>query len=370
MILNKLNQTFSKIVFKNNAQIRLTSSVNNYFSSENNNNNINNSENKSQNSEVYVHKVNYNMEQHKKYTNKVKASLKEKEDREIYLKEADPIDLIPRRRRRKYDRPKYDLELTNYGAWRVFYGGLIKNHQNGYPVVCKINIAPKIFKKVFGEGMPASKNENRSTREYDFEDNNGDYFLVYDWKATTEWHGNNQEGYDYENQDHIYPKDRKIRYPTVEEFWESNEPFQFRVNCSRYADFRKFQRWILKEVEEKQNGPSLDEIVLKKFGAINNYDDYNVKDYEIHQTPPVFIYNKSFWDDKQQQEQESGKKKQKKKKDSQQKDVKQGQEDSLPYHDQIKPSRQLDDKYLVKEEELLAEDLLQQQKQSQQQQKQ
>ena len=55
----------------------------------------------------------------------------------------------------------------------------------------------------------------------------------------------------FKNQDNIPPRKRKQRWPSVEEFWNKTEPVEFRVNCTPYADFRKFKKWFLDQVVPK-----------------------------------------------------------------------------------------------------------------------
>ena len=56
---------------------------------------------------------NINQEEHANYLKKVQKAEKR-------LDEADKINSVPRRQRRVYDRPKHNLDLTNYTAWRVY----------------------------------------------------------------------------------------------------------------------------------------------------------------------------------------------------------------------------------------------------------
>lgn len=97
------------------------------------------------------------------------------------------------------------------------------------------------MKHVFGWGIPSYRNGNRSTYQYDFEDTDLSLFLVYDFKATTNYWGNNKPNFDYQNQALTNPRNRINKYPTVEEFWNSEELHQFRINSSRYADIHKFK---------------------------------------------------------------------------------------------------------------------------------
>jgi len=94
-------------------------------------------------------------------------------------------ELLPRRKRRKYDRPKYDTDITNYGCWRIFDRKMLKSSDNAAPVVCKISVAPALVKKVFGDPELGLANLH-STGEYRFQDENFSLFLVYDYKTTTD----------------------------------------------------------------------------------------------------------------------------------------------------------------------------------------
>ena len=51
-----------------------------------------------------------------------------------------------------------------------------------------------------------------------------------------------------QKQDKLPEKKRKQPHPAPKEFWESDEIHQFRVNCTPYADFYKFKKWIETEV--------------------------------------------------------------------------------------------------------------------------
>jgi hypothetical protein len=69
-----------------------------------------------------------------------------------------------------------------------------------------------------------------ATREWDFEDNDLSTFLLYDrnWKKCMRHDGKPDA--------------------TVDDFWKSEEPHIFYVNSTRYADHRKFKKWILEQV--------------------------------------------------------------------------------------------------------------------------
>ena len=96
-----------------------------------------------------------------------------------------------------------------------------------------------------------------STREWDFEDSNGDVFLVYDHRQTQEYWGTKNVGVDYNDY-----KSRKFRrakklYPSMTDFWESNELHELRVYGTKYSDGLRFKKWMLRELEKFDSEDSL-----------------------------------------------------------------------------------------------------------------
>jgi hypothetical protein len=271
---------------------------------------------------TYEHKANYNFEQYGKYTKARKQAeeLKKKEDAiELKIKSRE---VLPRRKRRLYVAPKHDTNIEKYAVWRVFDRELVKFHPHSMPVVCKIPLAPKYLQKVFGKGKDPTKNA-ASTLEYDFEDNNLDLFILYDFAATTQHWGPNRVDYDYNNQENIHPRKRVKQWPTPEEFWNSEEEHLFRLNCSEYADFRKFKKWIISRVNEAKTKESFDESVKKVHGDFELFDDYSKK-YEIKHDPAIFKYTMNYF-------LESGEKFIKK----------------TRFHDKLEPAKKLDDKHKI-----------------------
>ena len=114
--------------------------------------NSNNGDNeKDQNkNEVYIHKQNYNQEQSKSYTLRLEQALarkKEKDEIQVKILSGD-VKIIPRRKRRIYDRPKHDLNIENYHVWRSWDRVMIKSVPKSIKIACKIPLVPALLKKV------------------------------------------------------------------------------------------------------------------------------------------------------------------------------------------------------------------------------
>ena len=61
-------------------------------------------------------------------------------------------------------------------------------------------------------------------REWDFMDSNLDRFMLYDFKGSTLFWGDNVSDEEYEkNQLSLRPKERKFKRMTPEQFWASEE---------------------------------------------------------------------------------------------------------------------------------------------------
>lgn len=70
---------------------------------------------------------------------------------------------------------------------------------------------------------------------------------------------------------------RKEKSISPEEFMSSDQPHAFRVNCSKYAEFHKFKKWILKEIETRKKQKSYDEQVAELSGEFNIQDQFGAK---------------------------------------------------------------------------------------------
>lgn len=93
--------------------------------------------------EVYTYPYNVNKEQNKPYLQQVERQLNS-----ALTAEVNPI---PRRKRRLYDRPKYDQNIQHYGAWRLFGNQrMVILGEESVPMAFKIMLVPKDVQHTFG----------------------------------------------------------------------------------------------------------------------------------------------------------------------------------------------------------------------------
>jgi hypothetical protein len=81
---------------------------------------------------------------------------------------------------------------------------------------------------------------------YDFEDTNLDVFRLHDWKQTTFYHGYNREDSFYDTVKNMKRSDKRRvkKWPSTIEFWEIEEPKEFRLLSCEHGDWRKFKAWL------------------------------------------------------------------------------------------------------------------------------
>lgn len=143
---------------------------------------------------TYTGQKNYNFEEQSKYTTKLAAATEQRN----LIQELEQKTILPRRSRRIYDKPRYDLDISNYDCFRNIEDLFIKWSPHMHAVCCKIHAPPALVEKAFGKGLDSFRNGHYSTKEWDFTDSNFDQFLVYDYKATTEFWGPNKTPQEYE----------------------------------------------------------------------------------------------------------------------------------------------------------------------------
>ena len=135
-----------------------------------------------------------------------------------------------RSRKRVYTRT--DRSLVGYDVWRSFDRQLIVA-TGKEKAECKLMIPPALLKRAFG--FPDKTNIGfAGTGNYDFEDANLDLFRIHDYKQTDFYHGLNREDSFYTSERNLKKPDHKRskKWPTIEEFWNLDEPMPFRLLCS------------------------------------------------------------------------------------------------------------------------------------------
>lgn len=99
--------------------------------------------------------------------------------------------------------------------------------------------------KLFGTPDP-TEIFYQGTGQYTFEDTNLDMYCLFDYKQTDFYHGINREDEYYltEKNLRLPLHQRKRKFPTIQEFWESTEPRTFKLAADDQADWRKFRKWL------------------------------------------------------------------------------------------------------------------------------
>lgn len=235
---------------------------------------------------VYTYNLNYNYEQDWEYGVKVQDAL----DQRQVLEKVKNEPFQTRQSRVVWDKPRLDTDISAYDCWQE-YGDMMmsKEYPHELRVVFKLEVSPKVMVHCFGESLISDRNDVYSTKEWDFVDSNFDQFLVYDFKSSTSFWGENKSEEWYANNINRKPRFRRDPQLSPEEFWTSEEPHAFRVNCSRYAQWPKFRAWLLKEIETRKEGPSYEQLVEQECGEMDIMDNYN-KEY-THRTTNVLLNN-------------------------------------------------------------------------------
>ena len=162
-------------------------------------------------------------------------------------------DVARRKSNKKLIRTRTSKDMTNYDAWRC-HDREAFIFDVKHPNVTKLIASPALMLKTFG--IPDSPSMGiASTGEYNFEDNNLDLFKMYDHKQTDLYHGLNREDEYYQSPKNLRKPlhKRKRKWPTIEEFWKSEEPIEWKVKADDYADVRRFKRWFRAELRKSMS---------------------------------------------------------------------------------------------------------------------
>ena len=95
----------------------------------------------------------------------------------------------------------------------------------GVTTMGEIEVAPALIVRRFGP--PAAGDGCRVSGEYTFLGENGELFVVHDWKSTSLW-------------------EEKLLPPEV--FWAGEEPQEFNIS-SRDIDTTAFERWFFRQLQ-------------------------------------------------------------------------------------------------------------------------
>lgn len=199
---------------------------------------------------------------------------------DLDISDVRPEEYKRRGRRKKMIRNRTNKDMTNYDAWRN-HDRRVFVADSKHETDAVLKVAPADLVKVFG--MPDEPSFGvESTGEYLFEDNNLDMFFLFDYKQTDLYHGLNREDEYYTN-----PKNmrlplhrRKRKWPSIKEFWESEDPMPFRLIVDDQADILKFKRWFKAQMKKAAvMTESFDEKCMAKHGPSIDIclGDYNQK---------------------------------------------------------------------------------------------
>ncbi len=92
----------------------------------------------------YIINHNYNFERYKEYAKKVNAAIDQVSKNEEEKKQ----NIVERRKRRVYDKRKFNMDLKDFTAWRIYDNFALKTGEGSLDVVVKLYVAPATFVKV------------------------------------------------------------------------------------------------------------------------------------------------------------------------------------------------------------------------------
>ena len=108
----------------------------------------------------------------------------------------------------------------------------------------QLRIAPTTLRRLFGE--PDNSDGYKVSGEYEFINDEGHVFTVYDWKSTS-----------------LYDD----CYPNPSDIWMSDKPFCFRVGSNHKGNVREFIQFIY----DKEINVPFEKEILKTDTNYNNY---------------------------------------------------------------------------------------------------
>jgi len=203
--------------------------------------------------------------------------------------------------KRKRVLTRSDKNLREYDAWRCVDRNLIVPTPKT-KAVCKITVSPALIRQAFGTPDKTELGFEVSG-QYDFEDTNLDLFRLFDYQETTFYHGFNREDSFYYTEKNMrrHEKRRVKKWPTVEEFWASEEPRQFRLVAGEYSDWKTFRRWLNRHLRNIEGTDfDYDSECLSKHESTLDIclGDYDKKE-EINTEMAIFKWNNTIFMNKE-----------------------------------------------------------------------
>lgn len=97
----------------------------------------------------------------------------------------------------------------------------------------------------------------------------------------------------------MQPKLRKKKWPTPDEFWESNELKIFKLYYHPKSDIKKFKRWLRYYVNrfDSTKEQTIKQITEAKYGPLDDYSDYH-KERKTTLINAIYTYSPSYFMDK------------------------------------------------------------------------
>ena len=125
-------------------------------------------------------------------------------------------------------------------------------------------------------------------------------YRLHDYKQTTFYHGYNREDSFYLSEKNLKKPEHKRskKWPSIEEFWECEEPKPFRLVTSEHADVRKFKRWLRNHLAKIESNPDFDydKEALAKFepGLDISLGDFDKRE-EINTDMAIFKWSNQMY---------------------------------------------------------------------------
>jgi hypothetical protein len=93
------------------------------------------------------------------------------------------------------------------------------------------------------------------------------------------------------------PELRKKKWPDYNQFWESTEPKEFRINYPLYSQAKRFKRWLKVKITyfDKSKEQTIDQVLDGLYSPIDKYENYEAKRGGIGQVPAIYHYSPEYF---------------------------------------------------------------------------